>query len=157
MNYFLKSSKMNLAANFNYQTHTGTHVQLWDFRQRKNVVLFFCNTTNPDRLTAFLKSLSQNQVAYRNENTEVIAILNKKPAEVCGEDTVDLFSFSVLLDTEQKIAARYFSERPLSTNEFGIFVLDRYGEIMSSLRTTMLPSHPEILDTLNLLERQCPE
>src|SRR5579884_2588279 len=66
---------------FTLPDSTGQAVQLWQYLQRSNVMLFFHHGINCAACEAFLQELAAQLDAYRQEETAVVAISPDEPAE----------------------------------------------------------------------------
>ena len=66
---------------FTLPDSTGQPVQLWQYLQRSNVVLFFHHGVNCVACEAFLRELAAQRDAYRQEEAAVIVLGPDKPAE----------------------------------------------------------------------------
>lgn len=142
------------APNFTARTLSGETLQLWDYRQRKHVVLVFLTKQNRRQTRAVLDEFQHRLPAYKDEKTEVVAVVCQTAARLRG--ALPAYDFPVLPDAEGVIWRKYFTDQKREANRIGVVVLDRYGEIVS-IRKASAISHAELLSTLNLLECLCPE
>lgn len=146
-----------LAPNFRLSTIDGKIVQLWDFRQRKNVVLVFAPDRAGELTHDILNSFKENLAEYRSANTVILFVISdfqQSELHVPGTD-----DFHILLDKEKQAARSYFGQENHEAG-YGVFIIDRYGELWTqwqTLQSSELPSQKEIIDSINLIEMQCPE
>lgn len=129
---------------------------LWDFRQRKNLVLVFLPSPEQEPVLHLMVGLRREYKAYRELSTEIMVLAYQQAGPARGGD----YPFAILLDTGGKAASRYLGSEAVTAGKFGVFVLDRYGELWQQWLCSDaadLPEQKELLDTLYLIERQCPE
>lgn len=141
---------------FKLPTRDGTCFDLWQYRQRKNVVLIFLPDLSKDFLQATITKFEKNTSVYRNQNTEVLYIIYGYSQNHFQLDT----KFPRLLDQDSTVARLYLDSDLVSSRKLAVFVLDRYGELWNQWQQNNrsdMPPQKEILDTLYLIERQCPE
>lgn len=133
---------------------TGQPVQVWQYRQRSNVLLFFHHGRDCAACEAFLHVLAAHLEIYRQEETAVLAIGPDEPA------------------SNQQIAARLGHPFPLLSDPAGrviaqqglalpaLIIADRWGEIWAAWlggTTHQFPSEQDIVQWLSFIEIQCPE
>lgn len=127
--------------NFTLPTPGGESVSLWDFRQRRPVVLFFCG--KPDNLP---ENLREYFPRYRSLGAEVLAIVSEHPSE-------EPMPFRILLDENGVVTERLSKKVP------SVALLDRFGELRARWEAPWKdgPEHEEILEELVFVESECPE
>ena len=103
-------------------------VRLWDFKQRRPVVLVFIHSAHCAECLQFLRTLA----ARREDLAEFrAAVLVISPDEtVCLQRVrAELgVPFSFLSDRDGAVAARYLTRGTPDGAATGLFVADRYGE-----------------------------
>lgn len=107
------------APDFELPTTDGDNLHLWDYRQRKNLVLLFLKQVPLSEAQKFLSQFSEHVSDYREESSEVLLITDRQP-ESQGKTP-----FPVLLDPQAEVTDAYMNFS--SENRIGIFVLDRYA------------------------------
>jgi len=154
-------SLTTIAPYFDLPSTRGGRVKSWDFKQRKNMLIYFFRGADCEECKQTLRVLAENYGVYEKLNTEVIAIgaddLRSLTA-LAGESGIP---FPVLSDATGEIAAKYTqvdaeSGRPKSS----IFLADRYGALEGEWVAEVeadLPSQDELMAILQLLELRCPE
>ena len=133
---------------------TGRTVQLWQYLQRSNVMLFFHHGVNCAACEAFLQELAAQLDAYRQEETAVVAIGPDEPAENRHLAARLGHPFPFLSDP----AGRVIAQQGFVTSS--LIIADRWGEIWAAWlggTTHQLPSEQDILQWLSFIEAQCPE
>lgn len=145
-------SKHKTAPDFELLTVDGELVSLWDYRQRKNLVLLFLKQAPHAETQKLITQFSEHYTAFREESGEVLLITDHEP------DTQEKLPFPILLDPQTEVIDAYVNSSP--ENRIGLFILDRYGEVWQQWQASTLSDLPEptaILDTLAHIEMQCPE
>jgi peroxiredoxin len=142
--------------NFNLPSSRGKNIKLTDYKQRKNLVIFFFNIKN-DKSRKVLEDFKENYAKYRSSKTEILAISFGDQGEI---DAPDL-PFPILYDVSGETARKYThldeSEKRLTPS---IFIADRFGALYAQImkeKTEDLPSQKEIIDWLDFIGLQCPE
>ena len=133
---------------------TGQPVQLWQYLQRSNVMLFFHHGINCAACEAFLQALVAHLDAYRQEETAVVAIGPDELAENRQLATSLGHPFPFLSDP----AGHVFAQQGLPPPS--LIIADRWGEIWAAWlggTNHQFPSEQDILRWLSFIEAQCPE
>jgi peroxiredoxin len=139
---------------FTLPDSTGQPVQLWQYLQRSNVMLFFHHGINCAACEAFLQELAARLDAYRQEETAVLALgpdeqaSNRQLAARLGHPFPFLSDPAGYVITHQGLA-------PPS-----LIIADRWGEIWAAWlggTNHQFPSKQDILQWLLFIEVQCPE
>ena len=139
---------------FTLPDSTGQPVQLWQYLQRSNVVLFFHHGVNCAACEAFLQELAAQLDAYRQEETAVVAIGPDEPAENRQQAARLGHPFPFLSDPAGGVIAQQGLATP------SLIIADRWGEIWAAWlggTNHQLPSEQDILQWLSFIEAQCPE
>ncbi len=139
---------------FTLPDSTGHSIQLWQYRQRSNVLLFFHHGINCAACEAFLQALATQVDAYRQQETAVVAIGPDEPA--LGQQFAARLGhpFPFLSDP----AGHVSEEQGLASPS--LVIADRWGEIWAAWlggTTHQFPSEQDILQWLVFIEAQCPE
>jgi peroxiredoxin len=136
---------------FTLPDSTGQQVQLWQYLQRSNVMLFFHHGVNCPVCEAFLQELATHQETYRQEETAVLAIGPDEPAENSAQPEQP---FPLLNDPSGRIISQLGLTAP------ALVIADRWGEIWAAWLggdSHQLPSKQDIQQWLSFIEAQCPE
>jgi peroxiredoxin len=132
----------------------GHTVQLWQYLQRSNVLLFFHHGVNCPACEAFLQALAAQREAYRQEETAVLALGPDEPAENRQQAARLGHPFPFLSDPAGRVIAQQGLAPP------SLIIADRWGEIWAAWpggTTHQFPSEQDILQWLSFIEAQCPE
>ncbi|RMF58028.1 MAG: hypothetical protein D6743_18205 [Calditrichaeota bacterium] len=147
-----------LAPHFKLDTLRGASVDLWDFRQRKNLVLVF--VAEPKTLCDLGQAFSSEARAYREEAAEILFICRGSTEELVAAAGACTAPFPVLHDRSGAVFRAYLGAEARGRKHPAVFVLDRYGEVIrrwDGMTPAHLPDHDEILSTLDWVQRFCPE
>lgn len=139
---------------FTLPDSTGQPVQLWQYLQRRNVMLFFHHGENCTACEAFLQALGAELETYRQEETAVIAIGSDGSAENRQVVAQPGHPFPCLNDPEGHVIAQQGLIPP------SLIIADRWGEIWAAWQCGpdhQFPSQRDILQWLSFIEAQCPE
>jgi peroxiredoxin Q/BCP len=146
---------------FNLASTRGKYIKPWDFKQRKNLVLYFFSGADCAECQQTLKAFSENYYDYRRLNAEVLAIATDSLENLERLARELELKFPLLSDDEGKATNIYTKLEPGENKAVSsIFVADRYGGVEEewvSKPEDKLPGQPELLATLQLLELRCPE
>jgi peroxiredoxin len=132
----------------------GRTVQLWQFLQRYNVVLFFHHGVGCAACRGALQELATHMDAFSQEETAVLAVgpdqlaENKQLADQIGHP------FPFLSDPTGQTVIQQGLATP------SLVIADRWGEIWAAWAVGTdhrLPSSQDILQWLVFIESQCPE
>lgn len=132
----------------------GRPVQLWQYLQRSNVVLFFHHGAECASCRALLREIAAHLDAYRQEEAVVLAISPEQPA--ANEQLAAQLghSFPLLSDPAGRVIAQEGFDTP------SLIIADRWGEIWAAWvgeDDHRLPSEQAMLQWLVFIEAQCPE
>jgi hypothetical protein len=144
-------SRRYLAA-FELPAADGRPVRLWDFRQRRNLVLFLHHGSTCPRCRAELVRFARHYPAYRERATEVLAIGPDGPALSADLAETLALPFPLLSDPGGLVAARQALQPP------AVLIGDRFEEIWAAWapRSDLeLPSQEEIVGWLEFISIQC--
>ena len=139
---------------FSLPDATGQPVQLWQYLQRSNILLFFHHGFGCDACRAILQELAAQADAYRREETVVLAIGPDQPAETQHVASHLALPFPLLSDPAAQILDQYELGLP------SLIIADRWGEIWAAWsggQEHRMPSDQDILEWLAFIEAQCPE
>jgi peroxiredoxin len=139
-------------AAFELPAADGRTVRLWDYRLRRNPVLFFHHGAACPRCRAELTRFARYYPQYQERDGEVGAIGPDGPEEAAALAADLGLPFPLLSDPEAKVAARQQLAVP------AVVVASRVEEIWAAWAPTdelELPSQEEILSWLEFAVLQC--
>ncbi|MFQ5708644.1 MAG: peroxiredoxin family protein [bacterium] len=149
-----------LCPGFSLTDLSGQQVDLWNFRQKKNVVLLFVQNGPESFLRSVIPSIVNNYLALQRLDTEFLLILSGH-LDACSARIEKMhLPFPVLLDIEFRAWPAYLESEAPRESGFGLFVLDRYGELWAQWHGSSradFPALAELLEWLQWIEEQCPE
>jgi peroxiredoxin len=132
----------------------------WDYKQNKNLVLFFFHSPPCLVCQQLLRDLAKGYSEYPQLNAEVLAI-SQAGIEELGQIQRELdLPFPLLSDMGGKVFGAYLGQVGGGLRETGVFVADRYGALYTGATAAdadALPTEKEIRDWLTFIEIQCPE
>ena len=139
-------------AAFELPATDGRSLRLWDYRQRRNLVLFFHHGAGCSRCRAELVRLARHYAAYRERDAEVLAIGPDEPGP--GRELAErlALTFPLLCDPLGVAAERQGVDRP------AVIVASRFEEIWAAWMPEDeldLPSQEEIIGWLEFVVIQC--
>ncbi len=132
----------------------GRTVQLWQYLQSSNVVLFFHHGIDCAACLATLQELATHVDAFSQEETALLAIGPDQASENLQLTDQQGYRFPFLSDPTGQI----ITQQGLATPS--LIIADRWGEIWAAWAggtNHQLPSSQDILQWLVFIESQCPE
>ena len=146
---------------FTLTSTRGKEVTLWDFKQRKNLLLYFFGGADCRDCHLTLTRLRDDYSRFERLSTEIIAIGVDERAPLSALVDELHLPFPVLSDASGAVASRYgVLDKPPGKLKPSVFIADRYGALEASWvveRDSELPDQDELLANLQLLELRCPE
>ena len=139
---------------FNLPDAEGRPVQLWQYLQRNNVLLFFHHGVDCTTCVATLQELAAHSDAYHQQETVVLAIGPDQLAESQQLAAQLDHPFPLLSDPAEGIIAQQGLDTP------SLVIADRWGEIWKAWigdADHQLPSAQDMLQWLVFIESQCEE
>jgi len=128
-------------------------VDLAAFRQRQNLILLFVPAHQLEACAHALQAFQPVVPQLTELNTRLFVIAyGGDPAP-----SVDVASLPLLFDPTAEAASAFLGADACASARPALFVLDRYGEVWLAHVGTPWPAAREVLDTLEWVERQCPE
>lgn len=113
---------------FTLRNSCGRQVRLWDFKQRRPVVLLFIHSGHCQLCLAAVRELAARREDLAELRAAVLVIVSEAP-EVLADLRERLgIPFTLLADEDGTVAARYLSSERDEPAPTGLFVADRYGE-----------------------------
>ncbi|NIR53028.1 redoxin domain-containing protein [candidate division KSB1 bacterium] len=140
------------ARNFKLPSLDGKQVELWDFRQRKNVVLIVLRRFSDEIMRRLILPISEAHKDFAQADAEILVVVSENDS---SSESLAQLNAQVVIDHQNQPSNTY-----LNGADFGVFVIDRYGELLRSWQVnsaTELPSTRKILHVIELNELACPE
>lgn len=137
------------------------NVNLWDFKQRKNLVLFFHHGFKCPCCSAKLREINAVYPQVQAEEAEVLAISfdGLKDAEAFAEK--EDIRFPLLFDMKGEDSARFtYIDETRHSLYPSLFITDRFSALRYQKiadEADELPHVKEITDWLRLIQTECPE
>lgn len=132
----------------------------WDYKQNKNLVLFFFHSPQCEPCRQLLRDLAKGYSEYPQLNTEVLGICEAGIEELSQLQRELGLPFPLLSDEGGKVFGAYLGQMGGGLAQTAVFVADRYGVLYTRATATdadELPGEGEIRDWLSFIEIQCPE
>ena len=136
------------------------NISPWDYKQRKNLVLFFFHDRGCAQCLRLLRELAQSYEEYRQLNAEILAIVSSDLQDLSKLQHELQLPFPLLSDPGAAVFASYEEWRGSVRPAFGVFIADRWGALFMRTvgsDTERLPGDSEIRGWLSFIEIQCPE
>jgi hypothetical protein len=136
----------------------GRAVRVWDFKQKKNLVIAFLHDECP-RCEEFLRQLSANASLWKENEAVVLAAVLAQPSRALTDSLHE--SVIVGVDPSGRAAIAYLGKEALAPTglaTLGIFQTDRYSELAASWNVTSDHKFPTVADiaaSLELTEMSC--
>ena len=161
LEWFERDGTERMAPVFELQSGTGKKIRLWDYKQRKPLVIYVLNRPEP----SFLQQLQSELPAYEAARAQLLVIAALEP-EQTGQQTANLnLTYPLLADPNQTVYNRYiqviypqYQPEQVRQKPSALFVADRYGSIWcyaSATSPEKLPEQAEVLDALEFLGNLC--
>ncbi len=135
-------------------------ISLWDYDQKKNLLIFFFHGASCKFCLGILKNLAASYNELRNLNCEVLAISNAILEELSGIKNLLGIPFPIISDVNKRYIEKftYIDER--SKLVASVFVVDKYGILFSQYFIDEDKREfdlRECIDELSFIESQCEE
>ena len=137
------------------------NINLWDYKQRKNLVLFFHHGFKCPRCSSKLVEIASAYPQIQAEEAEVLAISfdSLKDAEAFSEKM--RVQFRLLSDTKNGDSAAFTYVDEAKKGLYpSLFITDRFSALRYQKiveEADRLPPVKEIVDWLELIQLECPE
>lgn len=132
-------------------------VDLWSFRQKKNLVIYFCHdieVCNESRI--LIDSVIGNYDRFRKNNCEVLWF-SPTPIEQLAKLSQEMkVQFPLIVDERREVAAKFLG----NSVEVAVYIVDRFGEVSKQYKAEQedkLPQQETLLKYASYLELRCPE
>lgn len=145
---------------FSLTSSTGRTVSSWDYKGRRNLVIFFIPENSDEDCQDILLGFSNQYNAYQERASEILAILHGDVGEASSLAAKLGLPFPVLADENGHIRTKYDAIIGISKSEAVTFICDRFGQIWAYTEGNTcqeLFAQEEILRWLDFIEFQCPE
>lgn len=158
--YQSKLPLQQVVPDFELPSAEGGRLGLWDFKQQRNMVLFFFHDGDCAACRDLLRSFVRDYPQYQEEEAEILAVTTAPPDRALALARDLSLPFPVLSDPRGQTVQEftYLDEHGQAVPS--VFVLDRFGALYTQViaeRESQLPSSEEILEWLDLIEAECPE
>ncbi|MCG6871051.1 MAG: thioredoxin-dependent thiol peroxidase [Gammaproteobacteria bacterium] len=148
----------NLAPAFTLPDQDGEPVSLADFRDHKNVILYFYPKAMTPGCTVQACGLRDARARYTRAGTEILGISPDTPARLAKFREKEKLNFTLLSDPEHKIAAKYgvWGKKKFMGREFmGVhrvsFIIGADGRLKHIMEKVNTKTHHE--DALQWLKQ----
>lgn len=145
----------------NLPSNKGTNVNLWDFKQRKNLVLIFHHGKTCIYCRNKLRELAKAYKEVQFLEAEVLAISFDNVKDLKDQGEEDELSFPLLSDQSGTTSERFtFIDKSRNAPFPTVFITDMFGALRYQKvaeEATGLPSASEIVSMLSLIQIECPE
>ncbi|NWF86708.1 redoxin domain-containing protein [Candidatus Bathyarchaeota archaeon] len=145
----------------NLPSHKNNNVNLWDFKQRKNIVIIFHHGMACASCRNKLKKLAKVYNIMQSLETEVFGVSFNNTSETKKQTELDGISFLLLSDLDGETTERFtYVDKARNAPFPSVFITDRFGELRYqkiAREAEDLPGEEEILSWLLLIQTECPE
>lgn len=132
----------------------------WEYKQRKNLVLFFFHGGRCPSCHQRLTGLIARYAEFRELEAEVLAISPERIETLRGLAAELASPFPLLADAQGEVFHRYLRWSENEAPPTALFIADRWGELVAHMvaqeADTLLPEK-EVRAWLQFIEIQCPE
>lgn len=146
-NFFLKSSDLK-------------EVSVWDYSQKKNLILFFFHGVSCEKCLIIIEDLVNNYVKFKDLNTEILGISIDSPKDLSNFKNLNNIPFPLLSDQNKKYLERFTYLDKFSKPVPAVFIADKFGILFGQYVKEDEKSFPPIEEYLNMIffiESQCEE
>jgi len=141
----------------------GQTIRLWDYKQRKSLVIYFLN---PDgALEKVLTTLEADYPVYQAEGAQLLVILATDSQAVQKLSLSLSLNYPLLADSNSLVHTRYiklvypqYDPAQPGPKPVALFVADRFGSIYryaTSTEPAKLPAREEVLEIIGFLNNLC--
>jgi peroxiredoxin len=145
----------------NLPSNKGMNVNLWNFKQRKNLVLIFHHGKACSHCRNKLKELVEAYKEIKAFEAEILAISFDSLEDANDQGEEDKIPFPLLCDHSGATTERFTFIDKSKNMPFPTFLItDRFGALRYqkiAQEATDLPDTAEILSWLLLIQLECPE
>lgn len=151
------NNQERMAPAFRLPSAQGEPVAIWDYKQRRAVVLYFLPELDP----AFLSQLQSEYAEYRAQGAQLL-VISTYPVRPLIDLVAQLgLTYPLLSDADGRIYKRYLHlieadfQKELPS---ALFIADRYGAInryATAVRPPALPVASEVVAHLEFLGNLC--
>ncbi len=155
-----RPTKGRLIRDFTLPSALGQPISLSDYRGCSNLVLVLAGGGAGDSDLEILTEVATNYAQLREEQAEVLAILQcdrERAARIAHQMSLP---FPLLVDEDGRFYRAAGAEDRYGHPATAIYVADVFGEVFAVYRTIegqTMPSAQEIVKWLSFINRQCPE
>jgi len=156
-----KLELQKVVPSLNLPSNKGINVNLWDFKQIKNLVIIFHHGRTCTYCRSKLKELAKAYKEIQALEAEVLAVSFDKIEDTKDQGEKDTLPFLLLSDSDGKTSERFtFVDNSRNAPFPAVFITDRFGALRyqkMAEEATDLPNTTEILSWLLLIQIECPE
>ena len=142
-------------------SNRGVKVDLWNYKQNKNLVLFFYHGNKCKECVRKLKELIDSYVDINSLDSEVIAITVSSTINSSGQLDGIQTPFPILIDEVGDFTKKFTYIDDKNNTPFpSIFITDRYGAVRFQRiaeEANHLPTANDLINWLLLIQSECPE
>jgi len=158
------SPKLNLeevVPHLDLPSNLGRNISLWDFKQRKNLVIFFHHGVGCSHCSKKLAELAKKYGEVNELDAEVLAISFDRLDKLKEYAEKAQIPFPLLSDGDGEATERFTYKNESETTPLpSIFITDRFGALRYQKiaeEAGDLPNVEEVLSWLLLIQCECPE
>jgi peroxiredoxin len=157
----LKLKIWEVVPNLDLPSNRNGNISLWNFKQRKHLVIIFHHGSKCSFCRNKLKDFAEVYKEIQKLEAEVLAVSFESIDQLKRQAEEDRIPFPMLSDAygEATESFTYMDEKRKGPFP-SVFITDRYGELRKQevgTEADKLLSKEEILSWLLLLETECPE
>lgn len=155
-----RPEKGQLIRGFTLISALGQPISLSDYRGRSNLVLVLAGGDFDNPTLEILTEIAANHTQFREQQAEVLAILQCDREHAVRIAHQAGLPFPVLVDEDGRIHRSAGAADRSNHPSVAIYVTDAFGEVFAVYRTAdgqTMPSAHEIMKWLSFINMQCPE
>lgn len=136
----------------------GKGIHFSDYRGRRDLVVLLAGKSEPQ--CALLAELGQYDSQLREEEAQVLAVIQGSRREVAGAAERLVLPFPLFVDEDGSVHRQLGAADSKGRPAPALYITDRYGEVFAAYRSAAgqgLPRAGEVLNWLSFINSQCPE
>ncbi len=142
-------------------SNRNVHISLWDFKQRKHLVIIFHHGSKCSFCRKKLKDFAEVYKEIQKLNAEVLAVSFESIDQIKRQAEEDDIPFPMLADTYGEATESFtYTDEKRKAPFPSVFITDKFGELRKqeiAAEADKLLVKEEVLSWLWLLETECPE
>jgi peroxiredoxin len=138
----------------------GKRISTDELLRKNDLVLFFFGSIEDKGSQAYLSMLNTVYDKLQEAGAEVLAITYDTAKHVQERLKTKALQFSVLIDSEAQHGVKFLYNAGNSKPPDGLFLTDKFHSLYKYFiltSTNTLPDGKEIVESIEFLEKQCPE